>query len=332
MSYGVSDHKPVLGSFSLEVSDNSLWTERAWKISLPADFLPLSYSWGSVSTHQWYIFLLWVCGAQMRVHVWPTPSKKTSCHPRGIGLACTRCWSRLYLHPSIKTSSYPSIHLVLVWIEFLGLVFLQVGFKSASDYETFVWVREDELPEVNEVIQVQHQWGTCHGVQQTYASLACVSAAAADFHRSWWDPSAGWRVRFRLLQHQPPKHHRPQHQLSSERLLSGFTDISYSLHKYLQPLDFSLYKIKYRAFKYVLSFYWSRWTLIRLISKFVIAAREERGRVFNVLPWSSRFWSPSVLSWRAWFLRTSTGSNEKSHTAGSYSWSVPSACLYTCDS
>lgn len=31
---------------------------------------------------------------------------------------------------------------------------LQVGFKSASDYETFVWVREDELPETNEVIQV----------------------------------------------------------------------------------------------------------------------------------------------------------------------------------
>lgn len=32
--------------------------------------------------------------------------------------------------------------------------FLQVGFKNASDYETFVWVREKELPETNEVIEV----------------------------------------------------------------------------------------------------------------------------------------------------------------------------------
>lgn len=32
---------------------------------------------------------------------------------------------------------------------------LQVGFKSASDYETFAWVREDDLPETNEVIQVK---------------------------------------------------------------------------------------------------------------------------------------------------------------------------------
>lgn len=33
--------------------------------------------------------------------------------------------------------------------------FLQVGFKSASDYESFVWVRENELPETNEAIQVK---------------------------------------------------------------------------------------------------------------------------------------------------------------------------------
>lgn len=40
-----------------------------------------------------------------------------------------------------------------------------------------------------------------------------------------------------------------------------------------------------------------------------------------ILLCSSRFWSPSVLSWRVWFLRTSTGStNKKSLTAGSY-WS-----------
>lgn len=35
------------------------------------------------------------------------------------------------------------------------VVLLQVGFKSVTDYETFVWVREDELPETNEVIQVR---------------------------------------------------------------------------------------------------------------------------------------------------------------------------------
>lgn len=30
-----------------------------------------------------------------------------------------------------------------------------MGFKSASNYETFVWVRDKELPETNEVIQVK---------------------------------------------------------------------------------------------------------------------------------------------------------------------------------
>lgn len=39
--------------------------------------------------------------------------------------------------------------------ELVGLFFLQVGFKSPSDYETFVWVREDDLPETNEVIEVK---------------------------------------------------------------------------------------------------------------------------------------------------------------------------------
>ncbi|TKS82936.1 Inositol polyphosphate 5-phosphatase K [Collichthys lucidus] len=36
--------------------------------------------------------------------------------------------------------------------DWIGLY--KVGFKSPSDYETFVWVREDELPETNEVIEI----------------------------------------------------------------------------------------------------------------------------------------------------------------------------------
>lgn len=35
------------------------------------------------------------------------------------------------------------------------LAVLQVGFKSASDFETFLWVREEDLPEINEDIQVR---------------------------------------------------------------------------------------------------------------------------------------------------------------------------------
>lgn len=45
MSYGVSDHKPVVASFSLKVSQTSLSNPaRAWKVSLPVDFLPFSRS------------------------------------------------------------------------------------------------------------------------------------------------------------------------------------------------------------------------------------------------------------------------------------------------
>lgn len=44
---------------------------------------------------------------------------------------------------------------------------LQVGFKSPSDYETFVWVREEELPEVHEVIQVK---------QVTFLNVLCEYA------------------------------------------------------------------------------------------------------------------------------------------------------------
>ncbi|XP_034033332.1 inositol polyphosphate 5-phosphatase K [Thalassophryne amazonica] len=36
--------------------------------------------------------------------------------------------------------------------DWIGLY--KVGFKNASDYETFVWVREGELPQINEVIQI----------------------------------------------------------------------------------------------------------------------------------------------------------------------------------
>lgn len=54
------------------------------------------------------------------------------------------------------SSTHPSI--TSVRFEPLGFV-SQVGFKSASDYETFVWVREAELPEVNEVIEVRFRRG-----------------------------------------------------------------------------------------------------------------------------------------------------------------------------
>lgn len=50
-----------------------------------------------------------------------------------------------------KKTKYYSIR----QIQTQGFVVLQAGFKSASDYETFVWVRENELPEMNEVIQVK---------------------------------------------------------------------------------------------------------------------------------------------------------------------------------
>lgn len=46
----------------------------------------------------------------------------------------------------------------------LGFIFRQVGFKSSSDYETFLWVREDELPEMSEAIQVRCQRGLCDAV------------------------------------------------------------------------------------------------------------------------------------------------------------------------
>lgn len=47
------------------------------------------------------------------------------------------------------------------------LAVLQAGFKSASDYETFVWVREEDLPEINENIQVKEHRDTRATVRQT---------------------------------------------------------------------------------------------------------------------------------------------------------------------
>lgn len=56
-----------------------------------------------------------------------------------------------------------------------------------------------------------------------------------------------------------------------------------------------------------------------MLITFIIQVRKVRGGAFMISRPSSRFWSPSVLSWRAWFLRTSTGStNKKSLPAGSY--------------
>ncbi|XP_045896481.1 inositol polyphosphate 5-phosphatase K [Micropterus dolomieu] len=93
MSYGVSDHKPVIATFSLElrkyfdtplvhISHVGVWSadqDAVLNYTIQEDFLSSTWDW--------------------------------------IGL-------------------------------------YKVGFKSPSDYETFVWVREDELPETNEVIQI----------------------------------------------------------------------------------------------------------------------------------------------------------------------------------
>ncbi|XP_029030458.1 inositol polyphosphate 5-phosphatase K isoform X2 [Betta splendens] len=93
MSYGVSDHKPVVATFSLElrkyfdtqlvhVSSVGVWSadqDAQLNYTIQQDFLSSTWDW--------------------------------------IGL-------------------------------------YKMGFKSASDYETFVWVREVDLPEINELIQL----------------------------------------------------------------------------------------------------------------------------------------------------------------------------------
>nr|XP_057942646.1 inositol polyphosphate 5-phosphatase K isoform X2 [Doryrhamphus excisus] len=93
MSYGVSDHKPVMASFSLEM-------RKHFHTAL--------------------------------VHV----------DPEGV-------WSAD--HDALLNYTIQEDFMSSTW-DWIGLY--KVGFKSASDYETFVWVREDELPETNEVIQI----------------------------------------------------------------------------------------------------------------------------------------------------------------------------------
>ncbi|XP_061746394.1 inositol polyphosphate 5-phosphatase K isoform X2 [Nerophis ophidion] len=93
MSYGVSDHKPVMASFSLEL-------RKHFDTAL--------------------------------VHV----------SPEGV-------WSAD--HDALLNYTVQEDFMSSTW-DWIGLY--KVGFKSASDYETFVWVREDELPETDEIIQV----------------------------------------------------------------------------------------------------------------------------------------------------------------------------------
>ncbi|XP_065819373.1 inositol polyphosphate 5-phosphatase K isoform X4 [Labrus bergylta] len=93
MSYGVSDHKPVIGTFSLELRkrlDTSL------------------------------------------VHI----------SPLGVWSADQDALLTYTVQEDFESSTW----------DWIGLY--KVGFKSASDYQTFVWVREVDLPETNEVIQI----------------------------------------------------------------------------------------------------------------------------------------------------------------------------------
>ncbi|KAK5613381.1 hypothetical protein CRENBAI_022826 [Crenichthys baileyi] len=92
MSYGVSDHKPVIGNFTLELRK---------------------------------------CFDTQLVHVTPVGE-----------------WSAD--QDALLTYTILEDFMSSTW-DWIGLY--KVGFKSASDYETFVWVRENELPEVNEVIE-----------------------------------------------------------------------------------------------------------------------------------------------------------------------------------
>lgn len=91
------------------------------------------------------------------MHFSPIPSKRISCLPLGTGLASTRY--RQDRQRERKNKQYKKRDR----FDLMGLfwVFLQVGFKSASDYETFVWVRENDLPEINEVIQVKCKYEIC---------------------------------------------------------------------------------------------------------------------------------------------------------------------------
>ncbi|XP_061595197.1 inositol polyphosphate 5-phosphatase K isoform X2 [Cololabis saira] len=93
MSYGVSDHKPVVGNFTLELRKTAE--------------LPL-------------------------VNVSPVGE-----------------WSAD--QDGELTYTVQDDFLSSTW-DWIGLY--KDGFKTASDYESFIWVRENELPEINEVIQI----------------------------------------------------------------------------------------------------------------------------------------------------------------------------------
>ncbi|GLD74353.1 inositol polyphosphate 5-phosphatase K-like protein [Lates japonicus] len=93
MSYGVSDHKPVIATFSLELRK---------------------------------------CFDTQLVHISPV----------GVWSADQDALLNYTVQEDFMSSTW----------DWIGLY--KVGFKSASDYETFAWVREDDLPETNEVIQI----------------------------------------------------------------------------------------------------------------------------------------------------------------------------------
>uniref|UniRef100_A0A3Q1J9N4 Inositol polyphosphate-related phosphatase domain-containing protein n=1 Tax=Anabas testudineus TaxID=64144 RepID=A0A3Q1J9N4_ANATE len=93
MSYGVSDHKPVIAAFSLELRK-----------------------------------------------YFDTPMVHVS--PVGVWSADQDALLNYTIQEDFMSSTW----------DWIGLY--KVGFKSAADYESFVWVREKELPEINELIQI----------------------------------------------------------------------------------------------------------------------------------------------------------------------------------
>ncbi|XP_024921207.1 inositol polyphosphate 5-phosphatase K [Cynoglossus semilaevis] len=93
MSYGVSDHKPVTATFTLELRK-----------------------------------------------YFDTPLVHIS--PIGVWSADQDALLNYTVQEDFMSSTW----------DWIGLY--KVGFKNASDYETFVWVREKELPETNEVIEI----------------------------------------------------------------------------------------------------------------------------------------------------------------------------------
>uniref|UniRef100_A0A8C7YJY4 Inositol polyphosphate-5-phosphatase Kb n=1 Tax=Oryzias sinensis TaxID=183150 RepID=A0A8C7YJY4_9TELE len=93
MSYGVSDHKPVIAAFTMEMRK-----------------------------------------------CWDTPLVSVS--PLGVWSADENPLLTYTVLEDFMSSTWD-------WI-----ALYKVGFKSPTDYESFVWVRENDLPEIDEVIQV----------------------------------------------------------------------------------------------------------------------------------------------------------------------------------